>query len=213
MPPAALPTAEQWGYVVSSISPDDLVAEFARLAASAITSFDALPDGPEPCNDRADYHRVSICIPLPRLFFDQLMNGQTGYRAHYAAGVDIGEDFNRQLVADIVSIFIESEQLYGDRFSRALCASSLLGPFTKLWYSKQLTDPAANDYLSALPEVIQVTRWKQYWRLRDRPHKGLLAPLLEDTSVLLNGSFVNQVGDVYEQKPGRSKQLFDSGWT
>lgn len=213
MPSAALPTMEQWGYAVPSIRPDDLIGEFTRQALNAIASFDALPDGPEPCNDRTGYCRVSIVIPLPKLLFDQLMNGHTGYRAHYAAGIDLGERFNRKLVAGIVSTFIESEQLYTDRFGRTLCSNSLLGPFTKLWYSKQLTDPAANNYLLALPEAIQLPRWKQYWRLRDKPHKGLLAPVFEDTSVLLNGSFVNRVGDIYEQKPGRSKQLFDSGWT
>lgn len=213
MPPAALPTVQQWGHPVSSISPVELVTEFARLAAAAITSFDALPDGPEPCNNKADYHRVSIVVPLPKLFFDQLMNGPNGYRAHYAAGVDVGERFNLQLVANIASLFIESEHLYADRFSRTLCSNSLLGPFTKLWYSKQLTDPAANNFLLALPEAIQLWRWKRYWRFQDKPRKGLLAPVPEDTSVLVNGSFVNGVGDVFEQKPARSRQLFESGWT
>jgi hypothetical protein len=213
MPPQALPTVEEWGHLASSIVPSDLAVEFAREAALALASFQALPDGPESCNDKPGYCRVSVVIPLPKLLFDQLMNGHTGYRAHYAAAPDVGERFNQQLVAAIVSTVIESEELYADRFSRTLCSRSLLGPFTKLWYSKELTDPAAEEYLLQLPEVIQLPRWKDYWRLRDKPRKGLLAPLLYDTSVLLNGTFVNQAGDVYDQKPKRSKQLFDSGWT
>ena len=209
----ALPTIRQWGHVVSSISPRELVSEFGRLAESAIASFDALPDGPEPCNDKAGYHRVCVTIPLPRLFFDQLMNGHTGYRAHYAADIGGGERFNHQLVAGIVSTFIESQQLHEIDFlaRSALTLSSVHLPR----FGTQSSSPirAANDYLSTLPEAIQLPRWKQYWHFKDGPHKGLLAPILEGTSVLLNGSFVNQAGEAYEQKPGRSQQLFDSGWT
>jgi hypothetical protein len=32
-------------------------------------------------------------------------------------------------------------------------------------------------------------------------------------SLLLNGTFVNKAGGVYEQKPTRSRQIYDTGWT
>ena len=49
---------------------------------------------------------------------------------------------------------------------------------------------------------------------RVRPHKGLLAPEPENTVILLNGAFIGlQSTDDYEQKPGRSKELYETGWT
>ncbi len=47
----------------------------------------------------------------------------------------------------------------------------------------------------------------------EKPRKGLLAPIPESLSVLLNGTFVDEAGTPYEQKPHRSKQICDSGWT
>lgn len=45
------------------------------------------------------------------------------------------------------------------------------------------------------------------------PRKGLLAPMPSMPAVLLNGTFVNDAGCVYDQKPDRSELIFNSGWT
>jgi hypothetical protein len=208
-----LPNPTAWGHESVSISPADVVRTFKEEAEHSITAFEALPDGPEPCNDKSGYCRVSVTIPLTPQFFDQLMNGSTGYRAHYSVSAERGEDFNRQLVDAITLTIVQAEHIYSDRFTRLLCQTSLCGRFTKLWFSKELTDPSAQSYLENLPEVLRVPRWKAYWQGSARPRKGLLAPHPDNASVLLNGSFVNVSGELYEQKPTRSEQLFNSGWT
>jgi hypothetical protein len=141
------------------------------------------------------------------------MNGATGYRAHYSVGVECGESFNRCLVEAVAPIVMRADHLYKDKFDCFLCRSSLFGPFSKFWFTKELTDPSAQDQLLKFKEEIGEPRWLAYWRGRAKPWKGLLVPVLDNPAVLLNGSFVNGAGEAYEQKPGRSKQLFDSGWT
>ena len=213
MPQPDRVVASDWGYECPQISPADLVDAFKRETEQALAAFEALPEEPEPCNDKPGYSRVAVVIPLSRPLFDQLMNGPNGYRAHYSAGVEVGERFNQQLVDAVAMAIVDCEDLYSDRFTRQVCLSSLSGRFTKLWYSKQLTDPSGQRYLEKLPEVIRVPRWTKYWHERPKPRKGLLAPVPDDTSVLLNGSFVRNSDEPYEQKPGRSMQLFETGWT
>lgn len=208
-----LPSASDWGHKTQAISPSELVKQVAAEAARAIEEYAVLPEGPFPCNDAQGHERVSVVIPLPTTLLNQLMNGRTGYRAHYAASVEVGERFNRQLVEAIAPLVISANHLYCDKFSPELCSASLLGPYSKFWYAKQLTDPSAQDQLLQCPEVIRFHRWLEYWRTRSQPRKGLLAPVPEHSAVLLNGSFINPMGEYYEQKPGRSSELFERGWT
>ena len=44
-------------------------------------------------------------------------------------------------------IILSATHLYEDRFDRRFCESSLLGPYTKLWFTKELTDPSAQELL------------------------------------------------------------------
>ena len=204
---------EGWGHNTEAITPKDLFRGVREQAEQALHRYDALAEGPEPCCDKDGYHRVSVVIPLTLTLFDQLMNGATGYRAHYAVGIDLGENFNRSLVDAVAPTIVFSKNLYCDKLDAVLCERSLLGPFSKFWFSKELTDPSAQSELLKYKEELCVPRWVKYWRDRPRPRKGLLAPQLESPSVLLNGTFVNDDGEVYEQKPGRSKQIFETGWT
>lgn len=213
MPKVVLPSPTEWGYTPPKATPEEILRAVVAQAEQAICVFSALPEGPEPCNDRAGYSRVSVTIPLTRTVFDQLMNGPTGYRAHYWASVEAGEEFNHRLVEAIAPIIVRSEHLYSDRFSQLLCCTSLLGRFSKFWYPKELTDPSAQTELLNFGEKLRVRRWVQYWSAMGSPRKGLLAPIPESPSVLLNGTFVNDSGEAYEQKPNRAKQIFDTGWT
>lgn len=185
----------------------------SEAVEAALGDYSALPDEREPCRDAKGYFRTSVEIPLSTILADQLMNGPTGYRAHYSVSVEAGERFNRKLVEAVAPLVIEAEDLYRDRFDRRFCRRSLLGPFSKFWYPKQLTDPNAQPHLLTLDEVLLHPRWVNYWRMRLKPHKGLLAPISEPCSILLNGTFVSGDGKVYEQKPSRLQQLFESGWT
>lgn len=207
----SLPSASEWGYRPQEISPDALVTAVSKAVEGALGNYGALPDGREPCGDAEGYYRASVEIPLPTMLADQLMNGPTGYRAHYSIGVEAGERFNRKLVEAVAPLVIAAEHLYKSQFDRQFCSRSLLGPFSKFWYPKQLTDPSAHAHLLKLKEVLLHTRWVDYWSMRQKPHKGLLAP--QTSSILLNGTFVRDDGEAYEQKPDRSQQLFESGWT
>lgn len=213
MPKVVLPSPTEWGHTPPKATPEEIVEAAVAQAEQAVRDFSALPEGPEPCNDRAGHFRVSVTIPLTHTVFDQLMNGPTGYRAHYSASVEAGEEFNRRLVEAIAPITVRSVHLYSERFNLLLCRRSLLGPFSKFWYPKELTDPSAQEELLKFKEELRVERWVQYWSAMARPRKGLLAPTPENPSVLLNGTFVNKVGEAYEQKPNRSKQIFETGWT
>lgn len=213
MPNVELPSESQWGHQSPAITPLDLVKCLRQQTEHAIQDYSALPEGPEPSDDRAGYKRVSVVIPLPATLFDQLMNGATGYRAHYSAGIDVGEAFNRTLVEAIAPIIVSADHLYTDRFDTVLCQRSLLGPYSKFWFTKELTDPSAQVQLLTFPEELRVSRWVSYWRECGKPRKGLLAPVPEFSAVLLNGSFVDPDGRFYEQKPDRSKAIFDHGWT
>lgn len=203
-----------WGHITPPIHAGDIVEKFKDETTRALGAYQILPEGPEPCTDKYGYCRVSVNIPLSEELYNQLLNGCSGYRAQYFLGIENGEAFNSLLVNTIAPIIVKSECLYRDKFTSDLCQKSLCGRYSKFWFSKEITDPSGQDYLDGLPEVIMVERWQRYWKDRTKPWKGLLAPDPENKCVLLNGTFVDpQTGDDYEQKPGRSKQLYDSGWT
>ncbi len=205
---------EVWGYQTPPIDPLAFEQELAGELAQQLAEFQVLPEDREPCRDKPGYFRASVNIPLSARLFDQFLNGNSGYRAQYFIGTENGECFNRMLVERIAPLIVEAEDLYRDRFDRLFCERSLLGPFTKFWYSKEITDPSAREYLSGLPEVIRVGAWVTYWRQCPKPWKGLLAPMPEDRCVLLNGTFVHpETDDVYEQKPERSLHIHECGWT
>ncbi|WP_155631634.1 hypothetical protein [Burkholderia stagnalis] len=213
MSSVSLPLTAEWGHHPPEITPDDLITAVSEAVKGAVGNFSALPDGPEPCSDAKGYCRASVEIPLPRTLADQLMNGPTGYRAHYSISIDAGERFNRSLVEAVAPLIIEAKHLYNSQFDWQFCRRSLLGRFSKFWYPKQVTDPSSNAYLLTLKEVIVHTRWVDYWGTRPKPYKGLLAPVSENSSILFNGTFVSDDGSDYEQKPSRSQQIFESGWT
>ena len=204
--------AEEWGYVCEPASPSEIVDRFVAATVRAIANFGCLP-AKDPCNDCPTHSRVCVTIPVGRVLFDQLMNGSMGYRAHYALSVDAGEAFNRQLVASVVPRLIEADTLYRDLFSPDHYADSLTGPYSKLWYPKQFTDPSVPFNYGSWPEVISIPTWRAYWRDRPKPRKGLLAPIPDEPDVLLNGTFVAPGAKPFEQKPFRSHQLHKSGWT
>lgn len=202
-----------WGHATKPASPSELIWSMCKQTQRGIAAFDILPEGPITCNNRSGFSRVSVLIPLDAELFDQLMNGSSGYRAHYAAGAECGEAFNRSLIEAVAPFIIDAEHLYSDKFSRPYCGSSLLGRFSKFWYPKSISDKSAEAALLRLKEELQVPAWQDYWRNRAPPRKGLLAPTLGEPAVLLNGTFVNSIGDDFEQKPRRSRELHSQGWT
>ena len=125
----------------------------------------------------------------------------------------MGEYFNRRLVEAVAPIIVSSERLYQDKFDERFYRRSLLGYFSKFWFPKELTDPSAQRGLIRSNGVLRVPPWVEYWGRRPKLCKGLLTPVPETTSVLLNGTFVSDSGQMYEQKPSRSRKLFATRWT
>lgn len=208
-----LPSAKSWGYGSGSRAPEELLAAVRAATMTAIQGRAAWPEDREPCADAPGYHRTSVAIPLSEQLADELMNGPTGYRAHYAVDARTGEAFNRALVEAVAPIVVEAEHLYQGRLSPTFCRHSLLGQFSKFWFPKELTDPSAQERLLERRAVIRHPPWVKYWSAKPRPHKGLLAPIAEGGFVLLNGTFVDESGEHYEQKARRSEQLAERGWT
>ena len=138
----------------------------------------------------------------------------SGYRAQYYISVENGERFNRFVIKTIAPLIVEATGLYKDKFSRELCKLSLYGKYSKFWFANDITDPSGQEYLNRLPEVIRVKSWREYWEDKQPPRKGLLAPLPKCTVILLNGTFVNlETKEICNQKPGRSRELYEQGWT
>jgi hypothetical protein len=202
-----------WGHPTPPIQPEQIVANIARELEFAIPSFKVLPEGPIPCDQCVGFSRVSVVIPLSETLFDQLMNGASGYRAHYAVSIEQGEAFNAALIEATAPQIIDAEFLYGDKFDRRFCERSLLGSFSKFWYPKSLTDEGAGEFLLHFDEELLVPHWKLAWSNVPKPRKGLLAPMVEGPAVLLNGTFVDDAGAEFEQKPNRSLELHSRGWT
>lgn len=207
-----LPSASEWGHHSLPIRPTEIIEHLKQQTALAIDEYRALPEK-EACNAKPGYCRVCVAIPITSTLFDQLMNGSTGYRAHYSVDIKSGEDFNRQLVEAIAPMVVGAERLYRDEFEQLFCQRSLLGRFSKFWFPNEITDTSFEFHLQKLKEELSVSHWKTYWRDRPKPWKGLLTPIPESGSVLLNGTFINDAGEEYEQKQERSKQIFESGWT
>jgi len=142
MPNLELPHPSEWGHELDPIGPAEIIERLTLETKQAIDKYLVLPDGPEPCKDKDGYSRVSVLVPLSREFFDQLMNGATGYRAHYSVGIKAGEYFNRRLVEAIAPMIVHAEHLYSRQFDRYLCHRSLHGRFSKVWFTNKLTDPS-----------------------------------------------------------------------
>ena len=206
-----LPSQSEWGHYSPPISPTEIIKQLSQQTELAIGNYTALPERIR-CNDAPEYFRVSVTVPVQPILLDQLMNGASGYRSHYSVSVEAGEAFNRALLDAIAPLVAAATDLYADNFDPTFCQRSLLGSYSKFWFAQDLTDLARSAHLLELKEEIKVSRWKAYWATKPRPHKGLLAPMPHEAAILLNGTFVDDAGREYEQKPGRSAGLYETGW-
>lgn len=205
-----------WGYALPLMSPDELLVQLDREVARAIAEFQFVAVEHEDAGQAPEpgYERVYADIPVSAAFFDQFFNSRTGYKAHYYRSVHAGEAFNDRAVAIVVGHILEHPELMCDGVTQDLLEASLRGAHTKIWFPKFVTSPDYNEVLLTLPEEIRAQRWVAYWQTRPRPHKGLLVPSPDAPGILLNGTFVRMSdGKVWNQKPDRSADISDRGWT
>jgi hypothetical protein len=207
-----LPSQEQWGFEIRTLEPAAIVRQLSREVESAIKGW-GIEFSHEQCDRSRSHWRATVLIRLPERFVHQLMNGATGYRAHYAAGTATGERFNEELLNAAADLLLDATSLYADLYDRRFLRRSLLGRHSKFWFPKDLSDPSAQGRLLMFSEEICWPRWLEYWRSMEKPRKGLLAPVSEEPAVLLNGTFVDSDGSPFDQKPERSRLLFEHGWT
>src|SRR5437763_4145 len=83
MPDLELPRPTEWGHRSPPIAPEDIIEELTKQTARAVSDYSALPYA-DPCKAKTGFCRVYVEISLGPTFFDELMNGATGYRAHYS---------------------------------------------------------------------------------------------------------------------------------
>jgi hypothetical protein len=203
-----------WGYRTRMVDPTAVLDRLETEVREGIAAFRILSINHQLCDDALGYERVSVELGVSQELFDGFLNGNAGYRAQYAQGVPQGEAFNRAALDAVIGMLVESERLFAPKVDAELCRKSLEGRYAKFWFPKSLTDPSSQEQLLKLPELIKWPQWVAHWSSKEQPRKGLLAPSLDEPSILLNGSFVRR-GDwaIYEQKPERSEDLTKRGWT
>jgi hypothetical protein len=205
---------DAWGYRTAVVEPAAVIDRLESEVRDGIANFKILSIDYQPCIDSPGHERVSVELGVSQELFDIFLNGNAGYRAQYAQGAQQGEVFNRAALAAIIGILVESKHLFAPKVDADLCRKSLEGRYAKFWFPKSLTDLSSQEQLLKFPEVIKWPPWVAHWSSKVQPRKGLLAPSLDEPTILLNGSFVRR-GDwaTYEQKPGRSEDLAKRGWT
>lgn len=202
-----------WGHITEEMDAAEIADRLRSEIEAGLGAFRVLPEC-ECSTANPPFSRAWVEVPVSEALFSALMNGRSGYRAHYAQSIEQGETFNRWIIERVVSPIIAFRECYEGTMTGDFVAASLRGPHTKIWFPKAISDPSASVWRSGLPEVIRWPQWVSYWKHKARPRKGLLAPVPEEPAILLNGTFVApDASSVWEQKPCRSRELHKRGWT
>lgn len=190
--------------LLDAVSPRDLLKQVITEAESAASNrtihlcwqeSDALPG----------YHRLSAQIPLSETTFDQLFNGNSGYRAQYYLSPEEGILFNRDILQNLLPVI----RAYN---AKRLCVPiehherSILAPHAKIWI---YDDKSA--FNEASPNTLNPQRW-----IDNKACRGNRAPLPKCTMLDLKGAFINFATDdlfVDECKLDRAWDLYSKGFT
>ncbi len=209
-------SAADWGHSSQTFSASDLIDQLRIQTKAAVENFHftVLEDDPATHPDYAGFVRVVGIIPVSAEFFDAFFHGPSGYRAQYANSIETGERFNAAVVSAIGDMLLPHEDRYPSGRNADLVAASLRGGHSKVWFPKEMTDPAASSWWHGATSPINWPRWLEYWSQRPEPHKGLFAYTPLEPAILINGTFLHPAThEVWNQKPERSRQLYETGWT
>ncbi len=205
----------QWGHG-SPIKKSDLIAELRTEVKTAVGTFafDALNDEISTDAEHPNFVRVVGSIPVSMRFFDAFFHGPSGYRAEYAKSVQAGERFNIAVVTEICQVIRTNGNRYVGNRSSEIVAASLRGPYSKVWLPKGMTDPAESGWDNSEISSIRWSPWVNHWSGKAAPHKGILAYTPARPEILLNGTFVHELTvQPWNQKPSRSREIHETGWT
>jgi hypothetical protein len=126
-------------------SADDLVAAVQSALRSALAQPGAVRFGDEHADVKPNDVRVVVQFPLGAALFDCFFNGRAGYRAHFYAGHEFGQWFDRRVVESLVlqeqlSETIEAREIgpgFSDRgpvqVAKSFLIRSLGGGVSKVW--------------------------------------------------------------------------------
>lgn len=207
--------SDSWGYKPRPKDASDLIEELCASTETAVKNygFTALETDFASDPDHKEFVRVTGLIPVTAEFFDAFFHGPTGYRARYAQSIEVGEQFNAYVITGVGDILLPQADRHPTDLSSDTVTASLRGDHSKIWFPKQMTDLSSRWWDDAEP-TIKWPRWVQYWSREPKPHKGLLAFVPEEPAILINGTFIHKkTHEVWNQKPDRSRQIHETGWT
>lgn len=193
--------------LVDGIGPEELLH---CIAADAQASAErrAIPLCWQESTDegRAGYFRLSAQVPLTESTFDQLFNGNSGYRAQYYLSPEEGILFNHDVIGALLPSVEASYRHQPLRVPLEFVQRSLQAPHAKIWVFNEI--PAFD---SAAPNALSPPRW-----IENNACRGRKAPLPGHLMLDLTGAFINfTINDLYvfELKLSRATDLFLRGYT
>jgi hypothetical protein len=170
----------------------------------------------EPRQRDASYTRADFCLDIGSELFDAFFNASTGYRGAYFVAPERGLAANRQLIAELSPVLIESAIRREPRVDRALLIESLSLPSAKAWLGEDtvaLCSSCAGGWSSSYVSDLSVVndRWER--SVHTHAVWGRQAPEL--TKVRIFGGFVNDEHQkwVADHKLERAQHIFEHGWT
>lgn len=155
---------------------------------------------------RTGYFRLHAQVPLSDTTFDQLFNGNSGYRAQYYLSPEEGILFNRDVLEALLPALEESYEKQPIAPPLEHVRLSLLAPHAKIWVFNELQafDEAAQNSLNP-------PRW-----VENNASPGRRAPLPHHLMLDVKGSFINfSLHDLYvfDLKLERANDIFLRGFS
>lgn len=129
-----------WGYSVSLVESDDIIAMLDKQVADAIAAYRFIAVERDDALNNPGFARVSARVPISADLFDHFFNSRSGYRAQYFHSVAAGERYNRYAVDIIAGHIQKNPHLLSQGVSAELCRLSLQGMHTKVWFPKEIKD-------------------------------------------------------------------------
>ena len=195
--------------LVDGVHPEDLLKRVAADAHAAAQSR-SIPLCWQESSDegREGYFRLSSQFPLTESTFDQLFNGNSGYRAQYYLSPEEGILYNHDVIQAILPSIATSYQAQPLRVPIEFVERSLTAPHAKIWVFNEV--PAFD---AAIANTLSPPRW-----VENNASRGRKAPLPAHLMLDLKGSFINfATDDLYifelKLKLERARDLFLRGYT
>jgi hypothetical protein len=137
-------------------SAGELIVQLATAASQAMQNNQIVLEWQQATDKEAppNTFRVVTQIPVGEVFFDELFNGRSGYRAQYYLSPEEGEAFNRQLI-EALEPMVANADLAPLGVSQDRIRRSLLGRHSKIWaFDEQVAFDAAT------PGTLMPARWR-----------------------------------------------------